>query len=262
MPSAKVRLDDLLVERGFYPTVALAGRAVLAGEVTSPSISVLKPGMLVAFDIQLTVRPDKPYVSRGGEKLAAALIHFKIDTTGWHCLDIGAGSGGFTDCLLKNGAARVTAIDVGYGQFDWQLRQDPRVELLERTNFRMLAPIDLKDSFDFAVADLSFIRTSSLLALIRLFLKPTGQMVILIKPQFELPREQAYSPGCQGGIVVDRALHQHVLQDFLSSANKASLVPRGLISSPLKGADGNREFLFWATLTGIPATIDLQTILG
>ena len=272
MPGTKTRLDALLVSRGFYIDTASATRAILAGKVTSPEKSNLKPGLLVAADIELKVIPSRSYVSRGGEKLAAALSSFALDVNGLKCLDIGAGSGGFSDCLLQQGAATVLAIDVGYGQFDWLLRQDPRVTLLERTNFRTLQPSDLAgliagqepqnlELFDLAVVDLSFIRSSHLLHHIKGFLKPAGQMIILIKPQFELPAELDGKPGFQHGVVSDPALHQQVLEAFLLSASEAGLVTNGLMPSPLKGPDGNREFLFWATLSGLPATIDVCQVI-
>ncbi|MCL2339990.1 MAG: TlyA family RNA methyltransferase [Actinomycetia bacterium] len=273
MSTEKLRLDELLVRRGWFADVAAAGRAIYAGTVSSPQQVNLKPGQLVPADLELQRKPEKTYVSRGGEKLAAALATFQLDVRGLNCLDLGASSGGFTDCLLQQGAATVTAVDVGYGQFAWRLRSDPRVRLLERTNFRILQPADLVvdgpsagplaiSAFDLVVADLSFIRTSALLAHIRHFLVPTGQTVILIKPQFELPVDLANSPTFLGGVVRDPAWQELVLTNFLAAAQAAGFVARGLMASPLLGPDGNREFLFWATLRGIPATMDIPSLVG
>ena len=293
MPTEKIRLDALLVQRGCCADSDAATRAILAGDVTSPRLSGLKPGLLVSPDEELLIKADKPFASRGGQKLAAALAGFGIVVEGLDCLDVGAGSGGFTDCLLQRGAARVTAVDVGYGQFDWRLRQDRRVRLVERMNIRHWQPEEGLRSFDLVVVDLSFIRTSGLLGLLRGFLRPNGQLVVLVKPQFELaggargggraasgandagaasgaggvaagppaPATSAGPPGFERGVVKDPALHKLVLDDFLRAAEQVGLVPRGLMSSPLKGADGNTEFLFWATLTGQPVVIDTAGFL-
>jgi 23S rRNA (cytidine1920-2'-O)/16S rRNA (cytidine1409-2'-O)-methyltransferase len=258
MPYLKIRLDDLLVSQGWYADKDAAARAILAGDVTSPRLAHLKPGLKVSPDVPLSVRALRRYASRGGEKLEAALTQFGVCVAGLDCIDIGAGSGGFSDCLLSLGAASVTAVDVGYGQFDWRLRQDDRVTLLERTNFRTLPPPGPEAAFDLAVADLSFTRTSSLLSHVRDHLKPTGQALVLVKPQFELMQPQALGPGFANGVVIDPALHEQVLASFIDSAAAAGLVARGLIPSPLLGPDGNREFLFWATLAGRPATIDVR----
>jgi 23S rRNA (cytidine1920-2'-O)/16S rRNA (cytidine1409-2'-O)-methyltransferase len=262
MTEKKTRLDALLVERGYYVDTDAAKRAIYAREVTSPSIEKLTPGLKVLESVQINVRTAEPYVSRGGLKLAAALAEFRIDVTRFRCIDIGAGSGGFSDCLLQNGAASVTAVDVGYGQFDWRLREDTRIKLLERTNFTKLEVPQAEQAFDLAVVDLSFTRTSRLLGRIRSFLSPEGQMVILIKPQFELSLKQQQSDGFQAGVVVDPELHLQVLEIFLAKAKASQITTRGLIPTPIKGADGNREFLFWGTLQGIDANIDLQDVIG
>ena len=282
----KSRLDRLLVARGHYADIAAAARAILAGDVTSPQLDNLKPGMQVADDISLSVAEQKPYVSRGGLKLEAALDEFAIDVSGLTCFDIGAGSGGFTDCLLQRGARAVTAIDVGYGQFDWKLRRDSRVTLLERTNFRTLTRPDLIGSFDLAVVDLSFIKTSHLLTTIRQYLKPGGQMIVLVKPQFELATDSSGTPltaanpgdapqptanpdrpsprtesGFHDGVVSDPGLHEQVLNDFLARADAAGLAVRGLIPSPILGSQGNREFLFWAAISGESVAINVREVV-
>jgi len=264
MPAQKIRLDTLLVNRGCFADRDSAARAILAGEVTSPALSNIKPGMLVMPDEELLVKRQKSFVSRGGEKLAAAIFGFQINVSGKRCLDIGAGSGGFTDCLLQNEAASVTAVDVGYGQFDYRLRNDPRVILLERTNFRNMALPDSAtgDAFDLAVVDLSFTKTSSLLRRIRQFLTADGELIALIKPQFELPDSLRDNPGFVNGVVVDPTLHNLVLSDFLTSVDNAGLKTRGLIPSPIKGADGNVEFLLWATVGGVEERVDVREVLS
>ncbi|MCL2631883.1 MAG: TlyA family RNA methyltransferase [Coriobacteriia bacterium] len=260
-PGKKIRLDALLVQRGFYDSCDSAARSIYAGQVTSPRLINLKPGTMVTEHEELVVKKTGEFVSRGGVKLAAALDSFVIDVDGLHCVDIGTGSGGFTDCLLQRGATSVTAIDVGYGQFDWRLRQNQRVTLLERTNFTKLPAPAPDQAFDLAVVDLSFTKTSRLLSAIRNFIKLSGQAVILIKPQFELTEQQTQSSGFQAGVVTDPTLHTDVLNNFTDQATTAMLVTQGLIPSPIKGADGNREFLFWATRQGIPANIDIQTVV-
>jgi len=269
MPATKTRLDALLVARGYFADTASAARAILAGDVRSPNGVDLKPGLAVPEDIDLVVSTQKPYVSRGGLKLEAALNEFGIDAIGFRCIDIGAGSGGFTDCLLQHGAASVTAIDVGYGQFDWKLRQDSRVTLMERTNFRTMELTELIGTFDLAVVDLSFIRSSNLLARIASCLKPEGQMIVLVKPQFELSDRMAHTSdadalgelGYADGVVSDHRLHEQVLVGFLARANALGLVVRGLIPSPVSGIQGNREFLFWASLAGEGVTIDVKKVV-
>ncbi|MCL1879953.1 MAG: TlyA family RNA methyltransferase [Actinomycetia bacterium] len=265
MPSsARIRLDDLLVLRGHFADRAAATRAIIAGEVTSEKRPALKPGTSVRTDEQLSIRESRRYVSRGGDKLACACEAWKLPCAGARCIDIGASSGGFTDCLLQHQAASVLAVDVGYGQFDWRLREDPRVQLMERTNIRKLALAMVGEAFDLAVVDLSFTRTSSLLAHICEFLKATGQMVVLVKPQFELASELIAGTASHpfDGVVRDRRLHIRVLEDFLAAAKAAGFVPHGLIPSPLTGPEGNVEFLFWASRGGSPATIDILEVVG
>jgi len=257
----KTRLDALLVSRGDFADTDSAAKAILAGMVTSPKRGSLKPGMLVSPSDEFKVKERRQFVSRGGIKLAHALQTFAISVEGLRCIDIGAGSGGFTDCLLQNGAKAVTAVDVGYGQFDWKLRQDVRVELFERTNFLSLVPSKLSKVFDLAVVDLSFTKTSNLLRQISSFLKPDGQMLVLVKPQFELKSELASPPGFVRGVVHDKSLHRVVLEGFIDQAASVGLVTKGLVLSPIKGADGNTEFLFWATLKGLPANIDIPSLV-
>ena len=185
------------------------------------------------------MRARPRYVSRGGEKLVAALDAFGIDPAGWVCADIGASTGGFTDVLLQRGAKRVYAIDVGYGQLHWRLRQDPRVVVMERVNARYLE--SLPEPIDLVTIDASFISLKLLLPAARRLLKPQGQIVALIKPQFEAGRNQVG----KGGVVRDPAVHRRVIEDLLTWTTEQGYAPQGLVPSPLLGPKGNREFLLW-----------------
>src|SRR5262245_20622552 len=188
--TGKERLDKLLVTRGLADTRAKAQSLILAGQVFSDQQRLDKAGHLVPIDLALTIKETLPYVSRGGLKLAAALDHFEINVTNKTCLDIGASTGGFTDCLLQRGAARVTAVDVGHGQLDWKLRQDSRVELRENVNARYLAPDDFTSKFDIIVADVSFISLTKILPVVPQLSQSPASVIVLIKPQFEVRREE------------------------------------------------------------------------
>jgi len=242
MKSAKSRIDQLLVERGLADSREKAQAIILAGNVMVNGQKIQKPGHSVATDAAIDVLARMPYVSRGGYKLAGALDFFHVDVTGYTCLDIGASTGGFTDCLLQRGAARVWAIDTGHGQLDWKLRNDPRVELREGTNARFLQPRDFPEAFDFAVCDASFISTTLLLPTIAQLLKPHAGMIILVKPQFEVERGQVG----KGGIVRDPLLHQAAC-DRVRTAVEALGYTARITDSPILGAEGNREFLLHAT---------------
>jgi 23S rRNA (cytidine1920-2'-O)/16S rRNA (cytidine1409-2'-O)-methyltransferase len=237
--SPRQRLDVALVARGLAESRARAQALVLAGDVRVDGAVVTKPGQLVDDAAVLTVAAPPRFVSRGGEKLAHALATFGIDPTGWVCADIGASTGGFTDCLLQHGAARVYAIDVGYGQLHWSLRQDPRVVALERTNIRHLA--GLPELVDLATIDVSFIGLALVLPVVRRLVKPTGEAVALVKPQFEAGRGQVG----KGGVVRERAVHRQVLAAVVASAQANGFAVRGLTPSPLRGPAGNVEFLAW-----------------
>lgn len=238
-PKSKERLDKLLVTRGLVETRAKAQALILAGQVFSEQQRLDKAGQLVAVDAPLLVKQTMPFVSRGGLKLAAALDHFQIAVAGKVCLDIGASTGGFTDCLLQRGAARVVAIDVGHGQIDWKLRQDARVEVRENINARYLSPEDFRERFDLAVADVSFISLTKILPVVPPLLQPSALVITLIKPQFEVGREEVG----KGGIVRDEAAQQRVVEEITQFAASLGLRSRGVIDSPILGADGNREFL-------------------
>ncbi len=238
-PVKKERLDKLLVARGLADTRAKAQALILAGKVFADGQRLDKAGQLVAADAALTVKEPMPYVSRGGFKLAAALDHFKVDAGGKLCLDIGASTGGFTDCLLQRGASRVVALDVGHGQLDWKLRQDARVEVRENVNARYLKPEDFNECFDLAVADVSFISLRKILPVVPALVKPGAQVITLIKPQFEVGRDEVG----RGGIVRDEAAQLRVAREITEFAAGIGMRSRGVIESPILGADGNREFL-------------------
>jgi 23S rRNA (cytidine1920-2'-O)/16S rRNA (cytidine1409-2'-O)-methyltransferase len=237
--AVKERLDRLLHQRGLVASREIGKRLIMAGEVTVDGQRVDKPGTQVPVDADLVVKTPPPYVSRGGFKLEAALDAFPIPVPGLVAADVGACTGGFTDCLLQHGAARVYAIDVGYGQLDWRLRQDERVVVLERTNARYLN--ELAEPVDLVVIDVSFISLKLIIPPAVSWLKPGGHLVALIKPQFEAGRRQVG----KGGVVRDPAVHRVVLEELLSWAEAEGLRPQGLIRSPVKGPAGNIEFLAW-----------------
>lgn len=237
----KVRLDVMLTERGLAESREKAQALVLAGEVLVNGVKAQKPGQSVPEDAELEVLGRPPYVSRGGLKLEAALDHFHIRVAGRVCMDVGASTGGFTDCLLQRGAARVHSVDVGAGQFDWKLRNDPRVKLHERLNARYLRYEDIGEPIDLAVCDVSFISVMLILPAIAPLLQPSGEMVILVKPQFEVGKGQVG----KGGIVRDPELHRSVCQR-VEAAVRALGYEAELTDSPILGAEGNKEFLLYA----------------
>lgn len=227
----------LLLERGMVESRELARRLIMAGEVTVEDILVTKPGTHVLADARIHLKAKPRFVSRGGEKLAAALARFEIDPTGWICADIGASTGGFTDCLLQNGAKKVYAIDVGYGQLAWPLRQDPRVIEMERTNARNLQ--SLPEPIDFGTVDVSFISLAYIFPTINRILKSSGDATVLVKPQFEAGRAEVG----KGGVVKDPAIHTRILSGVADFAEVAGLHATDLMPSPLRGPAGNIEFL-------------------
>jgi 23S rRNA (cytidine1920-2'-O)/16S rRNA (cytidine1409-2'-O)-methyltransferase len=236
---AKVRLDQLLVSRALAPSRARAQALVLAGEVSVAGLRVDKAGTLVAEDAAVEVRaPDHPYVSRGGVKLAGALDAFAIDVTGLRCLDLGASTGGFTDCLLQRGAARVVAVDVGYGQLAHSLRVDPRVVVMERTNARTLEPVAIGGAADLTVVDASFIGLGKLAAAIARCTRQGGELVALVKPQFEVGREQAAR---DRGVVRDEAVRAGAIDAAIAELRAAGFEVQARSDSVLPGPRGNRE---------------------
>jgi 23S rRNA (cytidine1920-2'-O)/16S rRNA (cytidine1409-2'-O)-methyltransferase len=244
MSSDKERIDVLLVERGYFESREKAKAAIMAGLVYDKHERVEKPGTKIDRSAALTVKGAvHPYVSRGGLKLEKALKSFDIDLTGVYMLDIGASTGGFTDCALKNGAAKVCAIDVGYNQLDWSLRNHPQVIVMERTNFRHLNKEDLGGfEPDFATIDVSFISLKLILPpLVRLF-SGDGEVVALIKPQFEAGREKVG----KSGVIRDSSVHKEVLRQIIDFADQTGLRLQGLTYSPITGGEGNIEFLaYW-----------------
>jgi len=237
----KVRLDVMLAERGLAESREKAQALVLAGEVLVNGVKAQKPGQSVAPDASLEVLSRPAYVGRGGLKLKAALDRFGIEVTGRVCLDVGASTGGFTDCLLQHGAAKVHAVDVGAGQIDWKLRSDPRVILHERLNARYLRREEVGEPIDLAVCDVSFISVTLILPAVAPLLQSDGEMVILIKPQFEVGKGQVG----KGGIVRDPELHRSACRR-IEDAVRLMNYRTDIIESPILGAEGNREFLLYA----------------
>ena len=241
----KKRLDVLLTEQGYADTRSKAQAIIMAGPVYVNGQKADKPGISYEETVQLEVRGDVcPYVSRGGLKLEKALRDFGVKPEGYVCSDSGASTGGFTDCLLQQGAKKVFAIDVGYGQLDWKIRSDERVVVMERTNIRYVTPEDLGEPLDLSVIDVSFISLSIVLPAIKNLLKPTGQVLCLIKPQFEAGREKVGKKG----VVREPETHKEVLDSFVSLADSLGFTILGLTFSPVKGPEGNIEFLGHLTL--------------
>lgn len=234
----KVRLDQLLLQRGLAPTREKAQALILARQVRVAGQLADKAGKAYDEAAPVEVLETLRYVSRGGLKLEAALQHFAIDPTGYTCIDIGSSTGGFSDCLLQHGATRIYAFDVGTGQLDWKLRNDPRVVVREGVNARYLTKADVPELLDLAVSDVSFISLSLIFPVIPPLLKPHGRFVLLIKPQFEVGREQVG----KGGIVRDPALHEQVCEKLQRQFHDAGWHTK-LMESPILGAEGNKEFL-------------------
>lgn len=240
-------MDRLVVARGLVPTREKARRLILAGDVLVDEVPVDKPGTLVREDASIRLRrPPKPYVGRGGEKLEGALDGFGLDPKGLHVVDVGASTGGFTDCVLKRGAAAVTAVDVGKGQLDWKLYSDPRVRVVEEVNARYLRPEDFPERFDLALLDLSFISLSKILPAVAPLVKPLGYLLMLVKPQFELGPEAVE----RGGLVRDPRRHLEALESAFAAARAAGLTVLGALPSPITGASGNQEYFLLARRGG------------
>ena len=242
---AKERLDVLLVERNLAPSRERAKTTIMAGLVLVDGQKVDKVGTLVKPDAVLRVLGDSiPYVSRGGLKLAKAIQVFGVRLSGKVVADIGASTGGFTDCSLQNGAVRVYAIDVGYGQLAWKLRTDERVVNMQRTNIRHVTPDMLAEPLDFASIDVAFISLTLVLGPVKELLKPDGEIVALIKPQFEAGREYVGKKG----VVREPKIHRMVIEKVVSFSRELNFIPTGLTFSPVKGPEGNIEYLLWLSL--------------
>ena len=240
-PAGKLRLDQLLVDRGVAESRQKAQALILAGNVLVNQQKVEKPGHAVPIDSHVELLAVTPFVSRAGVKLEAALTHFSIGVTGKVALDIGASTGGFTDCLLQRGAARVYAVDVGDTQLAWKIRTDPRVVVKDHTNARNLTVQDIPEPCAIAVCDVSFISVTLILPAIPPLLEPSAEMVILVKPQFEVGREEVG----KGGIVRDPALHEAACQKVRAMVEALGF-RTALMDSPITGAEGNKEFLLHA----------------
>jgi 23S rRNA (cytidine1920-2'-O)/16S rRNA (cytidine1409-2'-O)-methyltransferase len=237
----KQRLDRLLVERGLAESREKAQALIMAGDVLVEGQKAGKPGHSVEVSSKIEVTGKAPYVSRGGLKLAAALEGFAIDVTGRVAMDVGASTGGFTDCLLQRGAARVHAVDVGTGQLDWKIRTDPRVVVHDGINARHLRPEDIGEPVDLVTCDVSFISVTLILPAVAPILRPEGTMVILIKPQFEVGKGQVG----KGGIVRSLELHREACVRVETAVKSLGFETR-LMESPITGAEGNKEFLLYA----------------
>ncbi len=240
MKTDRQRLDSLLVSRGLFESREKAQRAIMAGHVRVGEKLIDKPGTAVATDMPLRVQESDRYVSRGGHKLEAALQHFALDPMGRICLDIGASTGGFTDCLLQHGAARVYAFDVGHDQLHWKIRSDPRVQVREKFNVRHMTEADIPERIDLCVIDVSFISLTLILPPAFASIHRDGVIIALIKPQFELDKNDVE----KGGVIKDPALHQRVIEKirrFVCDELHKQWI--GVIDSPILGAAGNKEFL-------------------
>ncbi len=240
----KIRADKRLVDSGLVKTRQEAQRRIMKGDVWLGNQRITKSGTFVPETAELRLTGETlPYVSRGGLKLEAAVKAFHIEVKGSVALDIGASTGGFTDCLLQHGARRVYAVDVGYGQLDWKLRQDPRVIVIERTNARYLTENEIPEPVHVAVIDVSFISVRKIIPAIQGFLAPEAAMIILIKPQFEVGKGEVG----KGGLVKDPEKHRRVIDEITAFCEKQGFKPLGHIPSPILGAKGNREFLLAVT---------------
>jgi 23S rRNA (cytidine1920-2'-O)/16S rRNA (cytidine1409-2'-O)-methyltransferase len=256
---ARRRLDSELVRRGLVQSRTEAAHAVRSGLVTIGGRPAAKPSTLVdpAEAVDLAA-PPRRYVSRGGEKLAAALDGFGIEPRGRDCLDVGASTGGFTDCLLQRGAARVIAVDVGYGQLAWTLREDPRVVVLERTNVRELHVSDIPFRPELLTVDVSFISLDAVVPALAALASPDARFVLLVKPQFEAARSEVG----KGGVVRDPETWRRVLEETSATCRRASLVPQGAVVSPLVGPAGNAEFFLLATTGGDERRVDVDAAVA
>ena len=255
---SRQRLDKELVRQGFFKDTQAALRAILAGDVSTSDRRLTSAGELVPEGVFLHVKGAIPYVSRGGLKLERAFEVFDFTAQHKKCLDIGCSTGGFTDCLLQNGAASVTSVDVGYAQFDWSLRNDSRVELLERTNITSLPELGYSHVFDVAVCDVSFTSISSILPSVLDVLAPEGAFVTLVKPQFEAKREEVG----EGGIVTDASVRLQTLQKVSDAFKEAHMGPLGACESPIHGAKGNVEYLLFGQLEAGSHDLDLASVVS
>lgn len=251
------RLDVELVERGLAPSREQARGAILAGDVTVDGRVVTKAGAAVRNESDIAVAERQRYVSRGGHKLAGALDTFGVDPKGSDALDVGASTGGFTDCLLQRGVRSVTAVDVGYGQLAWALRNDPRVRVFERTNIRTADPETLGGPYDLAVIDVSFIGLAKVLPAVRPLMRVGADCLALVKPQFEAGKGRIGKKG----VVRDPLVHRDVLEAVVCSAADVGWVTKALTFSPITGPEGNIEFWAWLSCGGEPVAVDVAGVV-
>ena len=256
--SSKERIDVLLVEKGFFESREKAKASIMAGVVYVNEQKVDKAGEEVDIESNIEVRGNVcPYVSRGGLKLEKAMKEFSITLDNKVCMDIGASTGGFTDCMLQNGAKKVFSVDVGYGQFAWKLRQDERVICMERTNIRYVEKEDIGEELDFASIDVSFISLTKVLPVAYKLTKEDGEVVALIKPQFEAGREQVGKKG----VVRDSAVHKEVIEKIIEFSKSIGFKVKNLSFSPIKGPEGNIEFLIYLSKYGEDETVNIDKII-
>lgn len=240
----KLRLDQLLYKKGITESRQKARALILEGKVIVNGQKIEKPGTLVEETAEITISGEAlPYVSRGGLKLESALKEFSVDVKDKVAMDIGAGTGGFTDCLLQHGAKRVYAVDVGYGQLAWKLRTDPRVIPIERTNIRYMPREKIPEEIDIATVDVSFISLKLVIPKVLEFLKPRGEIIALIKPQFEVGKDEVD----RGGVIKDPEKRKKVVQEIKNFFESLNLKVTGIIQSPIAGQKGNIEYLIYAT---------------
>lgn len=258
--SGKTRLDVLLVARNLLPSRQQAQAVIMSGNVFVAGQRADKPGMAVPSDAEIEVRQHiMPYVSRGGWKLEKAMKTWPITLSGKICADIGASTGGFTDCMLQNGACKVYAVDVGYGQLDWKLRSDPRVVCMERTNARYLSPDQIPEPLDFISVDVSFISLKLIFPALYPLLRPDGEIVCLIKPQFEAGREKVGKKG----VVRDSAVHREVIASVLEYVKENGFTLLGITYSPIRGPEGNIEYLGYLRKSEEPdAAVDIDAVVA
>jgi len=256
---AKVRLDQLLVDRGFYQSREKAKANIMAGKILVEEQKIDKAGTKVPEDAGIRIIGEViPFVSRGGLKLAGAVENFNIELKNKIVLDIGASTGGFTDCALQNGAQRVFAVDVGYGQLAWKLRQDSRVISMERTNARYLTLEQLGEVVDFVTIDVAFISLEKILPVVPPLLSTAGQIIALIKPQFEAGKEYVGKKG----VVRDQKVHQQVIEKVLGVSRQLNLVVKGLYYSPIRGPEGNIEYLLYLCSEGPAIDVNIEEIVS
>jgi 23S rRNA (cytidine1920-2'-O)/16S rRNA (cytidine1409-2'-O)-methyltransferase len=256
--AARIRADVALVDAGLFPSREQARAAILAGQVRVDGNPLTKAGHQVTPDTVFEVAETRRYVSRGGTKMAGALDDFGFDVAGMNAIDVGASTGGFTDCLLQRGAASVAAVDVGYGQLAWSLRTDPRVAVYERTNIKNVAADIPGAPFDLAVIDVSFIGLSKVLPKVAELLSPAGTVVALVKPQFEAGKGRVG----KRGVVRDSAVHTDVLETVAAEAAGLGFVLRGLAFSPITGPEGNIEFWMWLSREGEPTAEEPASVVA